>query len=69
MVILKDDKSDGTDAKLKKAVTKVKILVTKMIQKIDLSGKLVVWTLAVDLEDFSEKFKEESPGVELETVK
>lgn len=33
-----------------------------------LSGKLVVWTLAVDLEDFSGKFMEENPDVEIETV-
>lgn len=33
-----------------------------------LSGKLVVWTLAVDLEDFGMKFMEENPDVEVETV-
>lgn len=34
----------------------------------DLSGKLVVWTLAVDLEEFGKKFKEKNPGVEMEVV-
>ena len=34
----------------------------------DLSGKLVVWTLAADLEQFSDHFKESNPGVEIETV-
>ncbi len=33
-----------------------------------LSGKLVVWTLAADLEQFAEKFQEENPGVEMEVV-
>lgn len=31
-------------------------------------GKLVVWTLAADLEQFSERFIEKHPGVEIETV-
>lgn len=34
----------------------------------ELSGKLVVWTLAVDLEDFSKHFNEKYPNVEMETV-
>lgn len=34
----------------------------------DLSGKLVVWTLAADLEQFSDHFVEANPGVEVETV-
>lgn len=34
----------------------------------DLSGKLVVWTLAADLEQFGEHFMEANPGVEIETV-
>lgn len=31
-------------------------------------GKLVIWTLAKDLETFAEKYKEENPGIEIETV-
>ncbi len=34
----------------------------------ELSGKLVVWTLADDLSAFSEKFMEKNPGVAVETV-
>lgn len=34
----------------------------------ELSGKLVVWTLADDLMDFSDHFKEANPGVEMEVV-
>ena len=34
----------------------------------ELSGKLTVWTLAADLEQFADKFKEENPGVEMEVV-
>lgn len=34
----------------------------------ELSGKLTVWTLADDLQDFGDKFKEANPGVEIETV-
>ena len=34
----------------------------------DLNGKLVVWTLAADLEQFGEHFMEANPGVEIETV-
>lgn len=34
----------------------------------ELSGKLTVWTLAADLEQFSDRFKEANPGVEVETV-
>lgn len=30
--------------------------------------KLVVWTLAADLEQFSEHYMEKNPGVEIETV-
>jgi len=33
-----------------------------------LKGKLVVWTLAADLEQFSAYFMEKNPGVEVETV-
>ncbi len=33
-----------------------------------LEGKLVVWTLAADLEQFSAYFMEKNPGVEVETV-
>lgn len=33
-----------------------------------LEGKLVVWTLAEDLKQFGEKFMEENPGVEIETI-
>jgi len=31
-------------------------------------GKLVVWTLAADLQQFSDYFMEKNPGVEVETV-
>ncbi|EOS78542.1 MAG: extracellular solute-binding protein [Lachnospiraceae bacterium] len=34
----------------------------------DLSGKLVIWTLAADLEQFADKFVETHPGVETEVV-
>lgn len=34
----------------------------------DLSGKLVIWTLAADLEQFADKFAETYPGVETEVV-
>ena len=34
----------------------------------ELKGKLVVWTLAADLEQFSEHFMEKNPSVEIETV-
>ena len=34
----------------------------------DVSGKLVIWTLAADLEQFADKFAEENPGVETEVV-
>lgn len=34
----------------------------------ELSGKLVVWTLAADLEQFADHFKEVNPGVEMEVV-
>lgn len=34
----------------------------------ELSGKLVVWTLAADLEQFADHFKEANPGVEMEVV-
>jgi len=34
----------------------------------ELSGKLVVWTLANDLKDFADRFMEKNPGVEVETV-
>ncbi len=34
----------------------------------DLSGKLVIWTLAADLEQFADRFKEMNPGVETEVV-
>ncbi len=70
----KDDKSDGTDAKVEESSDEGEDTDDKDDSDDsedsvgDLSGKLVVWTLAVDLEDFSEKFKEENPGVELETV-
>jgi multiple sugar transport system substrate-binding protein len=33
-----------------------------------LEGKLVVWTLAADLQQFSDYFKEKNPSVEIETV-
>jgi len=33
-----------------------------------LEGKLVIWTLAADLEQFATKFTEENPGVETEVV-
>ncbi len=33
-----------------------------------LEGKVVVWTLAADLEQFAERFMEFNPGVEVETV-
>ncbi len=33
-----------------------------------LEGKLVVWTLAADLQQFSDYFMEKNPGVEVETV-
>lgn len=33
-----------------------------------LEGKLVIWTLAADLEQFAAKFQEENPGVETEVV-
>ena len=36
--------------------------------EVELSGKLVVWTLSDDLKTFGEKFVEVNPGVELETV-
>lgn len=35
---------------------------------VELEGKLVVWTLAADLEQFSSYFMEKNPGVEVETV-
>lgn len=34
----------------------------------ELSGKLIIWTLAADLEKFADKFKAENPGVETEVV-
>ncbi len=34
----------------------------------ELSGKLTIWTLAADLEQFADKFTEENPGVETEVV-
>lgn len=34
----------------------------------ELSGKLTIWTLAADLEQFADKFKEANPGVETEVV-
>lgn len=34
----------------------------------DLSGELVVWTLAADLEQFSARFVEQNPNVTIETV-
>lgn len=34
----------------------------------ELSGKLVIWTLAEDLRTFGDKFTEENPGVETEVV-
>lgn len=34
----------------------------------ELSGKLTIWTLAADLEQFADKFVEENPGVETEVV-
>jgi multiple sugar transport system substrate-binding protein len=34
----------------------------------ELSGKLVVWTLAIDLEDMSKHMMEQYPGMEIETV-
>uniref|UniRef100_UPI00405640EA extracellular solute-binding protein n=1 Tax=Acetatifactor sp. TaxID=1872090 RepID=UPI00405640EA len=34
----------------------------------ELSGKLTIWTLAADLEQFGAHFKELNPGVEVETV-
>lgn len=34
----------------------------------DLSGELVVWTLAADLEQFSARFMEQNPNVTIETV-
>lgn len=34
----------------------------------ELSGKLTIWTLANDLKQFADKFMEENPGVEIETV-
>lgn len=34
----------------------------------ELSGKLVVWTLANDLKDFGDQFMKKNPGVEVETV-
>jgi multiple sugar transport system substrate-binding protein len=34
----------------------------------DADGKLVVWTLAADLEQFSDYYMEKNPGVEIETV-
>lgn len=35
---------------------------------VELSGELVVWTLAADLEQFSNRFMEVNPGVTVETV-
>lgn len=34
----------------------------------ELSGKLTIWTLAADLQQFGDHFKELNPGVEVETV-
>ncbi len=34
----------------------------------ELSGKLVIWTLADDLQDFGDRFEELNPGVEVETT-
>lgn len=34
----------------------------------ELSGKLIIWTLAKDLEKFADKFGAENPGVEMEVV-
>lgn len=35
---------------------------------VELSGKLVIWTLAEDMKQFSARFMEQNPGVEIETV-
>src|SRR5690554_3186897 len=65
-----DDKTDGTDAKVDESNDDNEGDDTDDADDSaeELSGKLVVWTLAVDLEDFADKFAEENPDVELETV-
>lgn len=41
---------------------------TETTEEVAKEGKLVVWTLAADLEQFSAYYMEKNPGVEIETV-
>lgn len=63
-----DTSTKGTETKAEDSAPKAEDGASEAESEIAREGKLVVWTLAKDLEQFSSKYMEKYPGVSIETT-